>query len=119
MNQDNILAVKQWLLGLQDSICDTLAAVDGEQGLRRLTEEVYDLVLMDVRMPRMDGLEATRRIRKMDGGSDTFIVGLTAGTMPEEIEACRDAGMDEVLTKPVTVDSFESGLSDWLKKQRA
>jgi PAS domain S-box-containing protein len=81
------------------------AVADGAQALAALERERYDLVLMDVRMPVMDGLEATRRIR--DPGSavrrhDLPIVALTAGAMDSDRERCREAGMDDYLAKPVT-----------------
>lgn len=64
--------------------------------------ERFDLILMDRHMPEMNGIETTRRIREIDGPvASVPIIGLTAGALERELEACRDAGMDEVLTKPV------------------
>ncbi|MDD5200818.1 MAG: response regulator [Terrimicrobiaceae bacterium] len=63
----------------------------------------FDLIFMDVQMPEMDGIEATRRIREMEKGSPgaTYIVALTAQTMPGDREKCRAAGMDDYLAKPL------------------
>jgi CheY-like chemotaxis protein len=64
----------------------------------------YDLILMDVHMPVMDGLDATRAIRGMDGAAGRIpIVALTANVQPEQVEACRAAGMDAHVGKPIQV----------------
>ena len=72
---------------------------------RAATDEAYDLVLMDVQMPEIDGLEATRRIRRMQAEqpkkSWPRIVAMTADAMPEDREVCLRAGMDDYLTKPL------------------
>jgi CheY-like chemotaxis protein len=77
----------------------------GEKALERLRTDPFDLVLMDVQMPEMDGLEATRRLRAGDCGPlnrQVRVVALTAGASQEEREACRAAGMDDFILKPVT-----------------
>lgn len=64
--------------------------------------QVFDLILMDVQMPVMDGLTATRAIRALPGAAhSTPIIGLTANALPEQVAACREAGMDDHLAKPV------------------
>ena len=75
-------------------------AVNGREALEKVAQGRYDLVLMDVHMPVMDGLEATRRIRALVGG-DLPIVGLTADAYREDVRRCREAGMDGVLIKPI------------------
>ena len=83
--------------------------VNGEQAVQawrdaRMTGTPFDLVLMDVQMPQLDGLDATRRIRAMEadlGAQRTPVVALTANTQTEDREACLAAGMDEILTKPL------------------
>jgi signal transduction histidine kinase/CheY-like chemotaxis protein len=74
-------------------------APDGEQALETLEKTEFDLVLMDVQMPGIDGLEATRRFR--GSGKRTPVVGITAHTGREERERCLEAGMNAVLTKPI------------------
>lgn len=72
-----------------------------------LERQQYDLVLMDVQMPEMDGIEATRRIRS--GFADEQqprIVAMTAGAMPEDRQACLTAGMNGFLTKPIRLDQL-------------
>lgn len=72
-----------------------------------LDGEAFDIILMDVQMPRMDGLEATRRIRRMDGPAASVpVVALTANVLPEQIAACREAGMDDHIGKPVDIDAL-------------
>jgi CheY-like chemotaxis protein len=67
----------------------------------------YDVILMDIVMPLMDGLEATRRIRlERPCGTRPRIVGMSADTMPEDRQACFSAGMDEFLPKPLDVDAL-------------
>ena len=68
----------------------------------------FDLILMDVKMPIMDGLEATRRIRRLADArlSRLPIIGLTANAVAEELEKCRAAGMNAWVTKPIEADEF-------------
>lgn len=74
-------------------------AENGEEALQRLTDGRYDVVFMDMRMPVMDGLEATRRIRA--DGSDPPIIALTANASETDEQRCRDAGMDAFVSKPL------------------
>lgn len=80
-----------------DCASDGLAAVD----MARHND--YDLVLMDMQLPGMDGLEATREIRESSLGKQPLIVALTANAMPEDRTRCLEAGMDGFLTKPIRV----------------
>ncbi|MDP3081678.1 MAG: response regulator [Brevundimonas sp.] len=82
--------------------CEVVEVYDGQQALDAVAEQVFDLVLMDVRMPNMDGLEATRRIRAMPGAAGGLsIVAMTADAMPEDVNLCLDAGMNAHMAKPI------------------
>jgi CheY-like chemotaxis protein len=71
---------------------------------------------MDVRMPVMDGLEATRELRRREGERRTPVVALTAGALRQEQQECFEAGMDDFATKPFTSDSIHGVLTRWLVK---
>jgi len=76
-------------------------APDGQDAVAAATRSAYDLVLMDCQMPRMDGYAATRAIRQLDPSRLIPIVAMTASATPEAQRRCREAGMDDFLTKPV------------------
>lgn len=79
---------------------------NGSEAVLAFEEEKFDAILMDVMMPEMDGLEATRRIRGMPGGENIPIIAITANALVGDREKCIDAGMDEYLIKPIDVDHF-------------
>ena len=77
---------------------------DGAQAVEAARNGAYDLILMDVHMPVVDGLDATRAIRRLDGPvGQTPIVALTANVQPEQVQRCREAGMDDHVGKPIQV----------------
>ncbi|WML90685.1 response regulator [Thiothrix lacustris] len=92
-------------------------AINGEEALKAVQQQTYDLVLMDCQMPVMDGYEATRKIRQLEDERYQVlpIVALTAHTMKGDDEKCYEAGMSDYLSKPVRVDELESKLQKWLK----
>jgi CheY-like chemotaxis protein len=91
--------------------CRVDQAGGGEEALAALTVGGYDLILMDMRMPGMSGLEATRRVRSL--GVRTPVVALTANAFEEDRHACLAAGMDDFLVKPLTPDALRAALGRW------
>jgi CheY-like chemotaxis protein len=89
-------------------------AEDGDEAVRLGRSNRYDLVLMDVQMPRLDGLGATRALRLLDGWQHTPIVALTADALTESRAECLATGMDDFLTKPVEPALLYSCLLRWL-----
>ncbi|MEY2632929.1 MAG: hypothetical protein RIR00_1583 [Pseudomonadota bacterium] len=96
--------------------CRVDLAENGAVALRMAGETAYDLILMDVQMPVMDGLEATRRIRALP--RDCPIIAMTANAFNEDRERCRAAGMNDHLGKPVDPQDLENSLRRWLKPTR-
>lgn len=94
-------------------------ANDGYEALESLKKEPYDLVFMDVQMPNLDGLETTRRIRRaeQESGHHIPVVALTAHAMAEDRQKCLDAGMDDYLSKPITIDSLRNAIVRILRKK--
>ncbi|HEX4585584.1 MAG TPA: response regulator [Burkholderiaceae bacterium] len=92
-------------------------ATDGRAAVAAALDDAYDLVLMDVQMPVMDGLDATRaiRARQASEGAHTPIVALTANAMQEERELCLAAGMDDFLPKPFSSPQLHQVLARWLR----
>jgi CheY-like chemotaxis protein len=91
-------------------------AANGDEAIQAVQRNRYDLVLMDVQMPVVDGLEATRRIRSLpDETCRTPIVALTADVQPHVIEACFLAGMDDYAVKPVERASLLTLIDRWAR----
>jgi signal transduction histidine kinase/ligand-binding sensor domain-containing protein/DNA-binding response OmpR family regulator len=107
INQKLALRVLQ-KLGYQD----VAVAMHGLEAIEKTEEEDYDVILMDVQMPEMDGLEATRLIRTKHH-HQPIIISMTANAMPEDREACLRAGMDDYISKPVKLEVLVSVLQKW------
>jgi len=93
-------------------------AVDGRQAVDMVKAGDYALVLMDVQMPIMDGLDATRAIRRLPQGAALPILAMTANAFDEERRRCLDAGMDDHVAKPVVAEQLFATLYDWLSGAR-
>jgi PAS domain S-box-containing protein len=86
-------------------------AFNGQEVLQALARQPYDLVLMDIQMPKMDGLEATRRIREMKMPADqTCIMAMTAYALEGDREECLKAGMNDFISKPIKMDELQKAL---------
>jgi signal transduction histidine kinase len=87
-------------------------ASDGIEAIKAVEEESYDVILMDIQMPRMDGINATRRIRQLAGPSKhTPIIAMTANALPEQVRAFRQAGMDDHIAKPFKQQELHDAIS--------
>ncbi len=100
--------------------CAVAEAVDGRDAVGRAALEIFDLILMDVRMPRLNGLEATQMIR--DGGAasaQAVVLAVTADAMPEDAARCLGVGMDGHLAKPVTHDRLYAAVDQAFRAAQA
>ena len=89
-------------------------AADGQQALLKATSRVYDLVLMDMQMPGMDGLQATSAIRQLPNWGHVPIIALTANVLEGNGPACKAAGMNDFISKPMAPESLYRSLLTWL-----
>ncbi|HVL75455.1 MAG TPA: response regulator, partial [Noviherbaspirillum sp.] len=85
---------------------------NGLEALDALERQQYDVVLMDIQMPEMDGLEATRRLRSRHGSGGPRVIAMTANAMPGDREKCLAAGMDTYVSKPIELDRIRAVLAE-------
>ncbi len=99
---------------LEQTHIEIECAENGEEAVRMYREspDRYDLILMDVQMPKLDGYEASRLIREMDG--DVPIIAMTANVFKEDVETCLASGMNDHIGKPLDVDEMLDKLGRWL-----
>ena len=93
-------------------------AEDGQQALELFTRQPYDLILMDMQMPVMDGLAATRAIRALPNGGEVPILAMTANAFAEDRQRCTEAGMNDYLSKPFEPEQLYAVLRRWLEPGR-
>jgi CheY-like chemotaxis protein len=87
-------------------------APNGIKALEALVIKSYDIILMDVQMPEMDGLEATQIIRQQSN-HQPVIIAVTANAMQDDKDACTKAGMDDYISKPIELDKLMTILEKW------
>ena len=97
--------------GLQADVAN-----DGIEAVDRVRATAYDLILMDMQMPRLDGLGATRQIRRLPGGAQIPIVALTANAFAEDRARCSEAGMNDFLAKPFEPEALFVTVLRWLSR---
>jgi CheY-like chemotaxis protein len=112
-NEANIRGMGEYL---QDRGYDVVVARNGQEALGMAVARRPALILMDIQMPTMDGLEATRRLRGLPEFAATPIIALTALAMPGDRERCLAAGANDYLTKPVSLKGLVETMQQWLGK---
>ncbi|EDY82924.1 ATPase, histidine kinase-, DNA gyrase B-, and HSP90-like domain protein [Verrucomicrobiia bacterium DG1235] len=111
---DNAINRKLGKRFLQQMKLDVTLACNGKQAVELASEQCFDLILMDLQMPELDGITATQRIREINTAGKTIpIVALTANAFAEVREQCKEAGMNDFLTKPLRVNELASTLERW------
>lgn len=116
--EDNVINQKVVVKMLARMKITPALAVNGKEAVRMFSEKPYDLIFMDVQMPEMDGLEATKEIRSIESiertGSHSIIIALTANAMQGDRERCLQSGMDDYLAKPIKQIDLETVIEKWL-----
>ena len=92
-------------------------ANNGADAVALVGQEPYDLVFMDIQMPIMDGLEATRAIRQLPERKDTPILAMTANAFSEDRERCLEAGMNDHIAKPIELEKLQHLLNKWIPER--
>ena len=94
--------------------CEVAVAADGAEALELASRLTFDAILMDVHMPVMNGLEATVAIRALDGPAGGVpIIAMSADVLPEMVERCRRAGMNDAVGKPIQIEALHGALARW------
>ena len=116
--EDNPANLRVTLALLETLGCSVTSARNGLEAVDAYREKTFDLVLMDCQMPEMDGYEATRLIRQIEGFQNrrTPIVALTAHAMEDSRKASLNSGMDDQITKPLTIATLTGKLLQWLAR---
>jgi PAS domain S-box-containing protein len=102
---------------IEDTGLSVDTAEDGEQAVAMARADAYATILMDMQMPKLDGLAATRQIRTLDGYGKVPIIAMTANAFAEDKARCIDAGMDDFLAKPFDPDTLFAVLLRWLSRK--
>ena len=114
--EDNPINREVALALLEEAYLRVDVANDGQEALEKASRNAYDLILMDVQMPRLDGMEASRALRKLPALATTPILAMTANAFAEDRQACLAAGMNDHVAKPVDPDRLFRTLLHWMPK---
>ncbi len=115
--EDNVINQEIAKELLEDAGLSIAVANHGQEALNMMQRGSYDLILMDMQMPVMDGLEATREIRKLPNATDTPILAMTANAFADDRAKCIEAGMNDFVSKPVEPERLFATLKRWLPKR--
>jgi len=112
--EDNLVNQQVLLNQLENLGYHADFVVNGEQALAMLSQQNYDIVLMDCQMPVIDGYTATQELRRREGSNrHTVVIALTANAMPEDREKCLASGMDDYISKPINLSLLDALLQRW------
>ncbi len=116
--EDNLINQKVVCYMLEKNGHQVTSAHNGQEALEALEKSLFDVILMDVQMPKMDGFEATAAIRKREAESGSYIpiVALTAHAMKGDRERCLEAGMDDYVSKPIKPEELFATINRAIKK---
>lgn len=117
-NDQNMMLLKNILTGLFPEV-RLIEAATGSEAVSLYEKENPDIILMDIQMPEMDGIEAAKAIRKIEESSENkaCIIALTADALKEKRDSCLAAGMDDYLTKPVLAENIKLAISGFLERK--
>jgi CheY-like chemotaxis protein len=113
-NAINMLLIKTILKNLFPNV-QLIESINGVETVAKYIESKPDLILMDVQMPMLNGLEATEKIREMSPDAKIPIIALSAGTSKEERELCLSSGMDDFVSKPISKEAIKETILKWAK----
>lgn len=115
-NAVNLLLTKTYLKDILPQAI-IIEAKDGVEAVEEYQRNSLDLILMDIQMPQLNGIEATKKIRGMEKNIEIPIIALTAGSLPGEKEKCMQAGMSDFLTKPLLKQTLTFMIRKWFGKE--
>jgi CheY-like chemotaxis protein len=116
--EDNPLNMKLVEMVLRTRDCNLFKAINGEEALEVAVREQPDLILMDISLPGISGLEVTRKLREMPSFRSTPIIGITAYAMKGDMEKVIDAGCDIYLSKPINTRKLPETIEEMLARRK-
>ena len=116
--EDNLINAKLASIQLKKLNCKVETAGNGVEAIQKAEKTLFDIILMDCQMPLMDGFEATRKIRAIEGKHGELpIVAVTANVLPEDRERCMACGMDDFVSKPLRPNDLANTLIKWVSEK--
>ncbi len=116
--EDEPRNMKVMLMVLRPHGYTLLEATDGEEALEMAVRDKPDLIMMDMQLPKMNGIEATRRLRQMPGFNHTLIIAVTASAMKGDMEKMIEAGCDTYLSKPINTRELPEVIAEMLARRQ-
>jgi two-component system aerobic respiration control sensor histidine kinase ArcB len=116
--EDNAINQKVASFMLKEFGCEIDIAEDGYKAIQLITENSYDLVFLDIGLPKKDGIQVAKEIRAFEKYKNIPIIAVTAYAFDADIERCYEAGVNDVLTKPFTINALKNILSHWVQSHK-